>query len=168
MCICSNDELCGRTHNSTAVACISMCIYCMCSLALAVPVDIVYNCRCWLQIHRRIWLFIVRIWHLGIFTSNIYNKSRQEKPSNIRKMRRLTSSCAFLSYLFSIDTFFSSRGKPSPWWDCTDAQADLCRRCPDMPKVTFLHSAAFMIMACVILSRLIISAHRIAIRNKSN
>ena len=54
--------------------------------------------------------------------------------------------CSSLIHSQSVVSHDSVKWQWMPWSDCTDPQADLGFHCPHMPKDTFLHDAAHVIL----------------------
>ena len=84
------------------------------------------------------------------FWKHSWVASSERAPSNLRKMRRFRSSCAWAKYhpglcspfIHFIVYYNSGSRQWRPWSDCVDAQADLGLRCRHMPEGTFLHGPA--------------------------
>ena len=58
----------------------------------------------------------------------------------------------------------SVSGRRRLWSDCADAQADLGLRCPHMPKDTFLHGAAHLMMCLKLATNLYTFCYGLSVR----
>ena len=60
----------------------------------------------------------------------------------ILRMRKVSSGLLLSIHLFN----YHVSGHWKLWWDCADAQADLCLRCPYMPRDTLSYDVAHLVI----------------------